>query len=168
MKKNEPLTEGQLAKIKARAEAATPGPWQRCTSYGIGVESGNGPVPLKVAWAAQENDAAFISAARADVPALLEEVERLRAETKALKNSAFEFGVVFSTKVNEMMEREDWLITQILGKNNIFSCPMPEKHKCEQRDGHLCYLDPSKTEIRRQCWRKAADMATRENPGESG
>lgn len=49
--------------------------------------------------------------------ALRAEVERLRAETEALKNSAFEF---------------------------------------------------SETERRRQCWRKAAEMATREIPGESG
>lgn len=93
MKKREPLTEEQLAAIKARAEAATPGPWQRFTPYGIGVESGNGPVPLKVAWAAQENDAAFISAAREDVPALLEEVERLRKQLDGLKKiAAFSMG----------------------------------------------------------------------------
>lgn len=149
MKKHEPMTEEQLAAIKARAEAATPGPWQRVTPYGIGVESGNGPVPLKVAWAAQENDAAFISAAREDVPALLAEVERLRAA------------------VGRLREGEEWFITHILEKE-LFLCPMPEGHKCEQRDGLLCCFDSSEMEIRRRCWRYAADMATRENPGESG
>lgn len=79
----------------------------------------------------------------------LEEILALRAEVERLR------------------AREDWLITQIFGKKNLFHCPMPERHKCEQRDGPLCYLDPSKTEIRRQCWRKAADMAARGNPGNS-
>ena len=75
--------------------------------------------------------------------------------------------MVFSTKVNEMRASEDWLITHIL-EENIFRCPMPEAHKCEQRYGLLCCLDSSETESRRQCWRKAADMAIQESPGESG
>lgn len=80
----------------------------------------------------------------------LEEILALRAE-----------------KVNEMRAREEWLIKRIL-EENIFRCPMPKAHKCEQRYGILCCLDSAETESRRQCWRKAADMATRENPGESG
>jgi hypothetical protein len=80
------MTPEELAAIKARAAAATPGPW-RFTDYegepyiaGPGVPTDNyvcdfgwhynGDVP-------PENPA-FIAAARADVPALVAEVERLR------------------------------------------------------------------------------------------
>ena len=69
--------------------------------------------------------------------------------------------------VGRLREREEWFITHILEKE-LFLCPMPEGHKCEQRDGLLCCFDSSEMEIRRRCWRYAADMATRENPGESG
>ena len=143
MKKHEPLTEEQLAAIKARAEAATPGAW--------GIEhverriwAGNERVCFLFGQDRRqnENNGVFIAHAREDVPALLAEIERLRA-------------------------REDWLIAHLL-EENIFRCPMPEAHKCEQRYGILCCLDSSETESRRQCWRMAADMATRENPGESG
>lgn len=150
MKKHEPLTEEQLAAIKARAEAATPGAW--------GIEhverriwAGNERVCFLFGQDRRqnENNGVFIAHAREDVPALLAEVERLRAA------------------VGRLREREEWFITHILEKE-LFLCPMPEGHKCEQRDGLLCCFDSSEMEIRRRCWRYAADMATRENPGESG
>lgn len=158
MTKNEPLTEERLLTIKVRAEAATPGPWRVkceileadecgnataempyvstedkaiCVLYGRGHDDANA-----------HEDAAFIAAAREDVPALLAEVERLRT-------------------------REDWLIKRIMKtEDERFLCPMPEGYKCESRVGVLCELESLKD--REQCWRKAADMATRENPGNSG
>lgn len=86
MKKHEPMTEEQLLAIKARAEAATPGPW--------GIEH----VERRI-WAGSErvcflfgqdrrqneNNGVFIAHAREDVPALLEEVERLRAAVERLR-----------------------------------------------------------------------------------
>lgn len=86
MKKHEPMTEEQLAAIKARAEAATPGPW--------GIEH----VERRI-WAGSErvcflfgqdrrqneNNGVFIAHAREDVPALLEEVERLRKRAERLR-----------------------------------------------------------------------------------
>ncbi len=79
-----PLSPEYLAEIAARAEAATAGPW--CTD---GAELYQGD---EYAWDAfwvgetcradeadgGTADAAFIAAARTDVPALLAEVERLR------------------------------------------------------------------------------------------
>ncbi|MGW9638871.1 hypothetical protein ACWHAU_06890 [Streptomyces albidoflavus] len=83
------LNPEYLAEIAARAEAATAGPW--CTD---GAELYQGD---EYAWDAfwvgetcradeadgGTADAAFIAAARTDVPALLAEVERLRAELAA-------------------------------------------------------------------------------------
>jgi hypothetical protein len=115
------LSDEELAAINARAEAATPGPWQwvdpetdepclpdsPCATGDHGgyayrlslrtVEefptSWVGPLPRFIINTAEEfyeveqddgtwrhPDAAFIAAARTDVPALLAEVERLRAE----------------------------------------------------------------------------------------
>ncbi|WP_239934219.1 hypothetical protein [Streptomyces sp. CBG31] len=81
----EPLSPEYLAEIAARAEAATAGPW--CTD-GAEIYQGD-----EYAWDAfwvgetcradeadgGTVDAAFIAHARTDVPALLAEVERLRA-----------------------------------------------------------------------------------------
>lgn len=67
------------------------------------------------------SDAAHIAAnhpdvVRADIEEILRlrgEVKRLRDENEALKNSAFEFGVGFSTKVNEMRAREEWFSREL-------------------------------------------------------
>lgn len=84
------LSEQQLAEICARAEAATPGPW--CTD-GAEIYTGTEYLPWSSLWIGEtcraddchgsRDDAAFIAAARTDVPALLAEIERLRAERDA-------------------------------------------------------------------------------------
>jgi len=80
-----------LEPIKARLAGATPGPWEQDTEQ-IGKRS----KPVLIIWAANrvvcrvgtvgfpktEEDAAFIEHAPADIAALLEEVERLRAVLK--------------------------------------------------------------------------------------
>lgn len=99
----------ELAEIKARAEAATPGPWS--DRYVIGDEGG-GPkhrVTFRLlsgltgditGHCRRTPDAAFIAHAREDVPALVAEVERLRAALDILANvayGAFRFdGAVFA------------------------------------------------------------------------
>ena len=89
------MTDEQLAAIRARCDAATPGPWVARLVYNAvygaeaeGVRSepdgtmicGPGfPHP-------GAEDAEFIAAARADVPALLEEISRLREEVSVLRD----------------------------------------------------------------------------------
>ena len=64
------MNKEQLQEIKARAEAAAPGPW--------GKTGDNPMIPdLLFGDRAREN-ATFIAHARSDVPALCAEVERLR------------------------------------------------------------------------------------------
>lgn len=80
------LSVQQLAEIAARAEAATPGPW--CTDDWE-IYTGTEYLPWASTWIGEtcrpedrkgaRVDAAFIAAARTDVPVLLAEVERLRA-----------------------------------------------------------------------------------------
>lgn len=69
------MTELDLTAIKARAEAATEGPWhiiggnEYVTGIGVGIGPDDGVT---------QADAEFIANARTDVPALVAEVERLR------------------------------------------------------------------------------------------
>ncbi len=85
------MDEAQLEAIKARAEKATPGPWyydeEGCRAYiwqsGSLLDSVcHLQVSNRPGW---RKDAAFIAHARTDLPALVEEVERLR---EALRNIA--------------------------------------------------------------------------------
>jgi len=89
------MTPERLAEIKARSEAATPGPWRHGEADGTGkvAEPFHGGsitagatccivfghtihgAPFGVL---EEVDAEFIAHARADVPALVAEIERLR------------------------------------------------------------------------------------------
>lgn len=95
------MTDETLKAISSRAERATEGPWRSidgqigcrdrengCECHGFGIESDH-RIPSLVANADFEGittgilrrpDATFIAHAREDVPALVEEVRRLRAE----------------------------------------------------------------------------------------
>ena len=81
------MTEEELTAIEARAAAATVGPWRHDTDGGaIGAVEAGGMALAQVQQrvprdnARRDLDAAFIAAARADVPALVAEVRRLRTE----------------------------------------------------------------------------------------
>ena len=73
-----------LDPIKAREAAATPGPWKVVDpGYRVAVDDGTGFLVANTFMAPSSRDlpdARFIAHARTDVPALLAEVERLRAE----------------------------------------------------------------------------------------
>lgn len=83
-----PLTEQQLAGMKARVAAAFPGPWfvdsleetGGTTSIGVATDGDSFIIELSDIDPA---DAEFIAFARTDVPALLEEVEGLRSAARA-------------------------------------------------------------------------------------
>lgn len=84
---SEPMSDERLAEIRERAQAATKGPWKPYPSMGehfVGYVGGDylrGVGDLSFGEGEQaEADKAFTLAAREDVPALLAEVERLRAE----------------------------------------------------------------------------------------
>jgi hypothetical protein len=85
-------TDERHAAARARCEAATPGPW-------IAMPDGGAYEGMVVAWAGGDDngidaicadpelddrlyDRAFIAASRADLPAALDEIERLRAEQR--------------------------------------------------------------------------------------
>lgn len=81
------LTDQQHADIEARAEAATPGPWEEHTQYGPHFYAYlRGPYLRGVGTLNfgdgedAEADREFVLHARSDVPALLAELRRLKAE----------------------------------------------------------------------------------------
>lgn len=69
-----------LAAIKARAEAATPGPWAWGGDVLFGRDHWDGPLLATRVDGQRAEDADFITHARADVEVLLAEVDRLRGK----------------------------------------------------------------------------------------
>lgn len=65
-----PMSDGRLEQIQARAAAATPGPWE---AWDTGDPSAN---------------ATFAAHAREDIPALLEEIDRLHEEVRGQRSVA--------------------------------------------------------------------------------
>lgn len=92
------MSDLDLAAIRQRVEKATEGPWDYYVlpqPVGINratLHSEHGPretfwtvdLPPEIGAAGTESDAEFIAHAREDIPALLAEVERLRAKLKQL------------------------------------------------------------------------------------
>lgn len=80
------MSDLDLEAIEARAKAATPGPWVvgpgAFWNYVVGSDEHGDH-----AGAQEKEDAAFIAASREDVPALVAEVRRLRAEVAALSEN---------------------------------------------------------------------------------
>jgi hypothetical protein len=98
------MTRDQLDAIRARVEAATPGPWkaQRWCSNNPSVAEAWGLTGMRTF-----ADAVFCGHAREDVPALLAEVERLQAREAEL-----------------LRWRDEWAIfkaAQTAGKESAFA-----------------------------------------------
>lgn len=87
----EPLTEEFLAAVQARLDAAPVGPWP-VTRDGYELPLGFGPFSWVQVFQDQDLETAstFAAAARTDVPALLEEIARLKATPTVLYRAEFE------------------------------------------------------------------------------
>ena len=91
------MTEEELTAIEARATAATMGPWDGHQNSGVMskhthdsvFETGCGCCTNKDL---SVEDATFIAAARADVPALVAEVRRLRRAVELAYYEAYNLG----------------------------------------------------------------------------
>lgn len=184
------------------ARKATPGPWQtdevvtrkKGFEPSYVVKDGDGFTIVDVLpVAAYQTNAAHIAAnhpdvVRADIEEILRlrgEVKRLRDENEALKNSAFEFGVGFSTKVNEMRAREEWFSRELarldkeadwlvkMLSHYIEDCPLkfswlyaeelpiPKIDGCDGAWPDDDYFDCSNS-TPEKCWREAARNAVEE------
>lgn len=80
-----------LKAIKARCEAATPGPWQTTVFYGVSSPKSKGysvdtdKYVGVVEEVSLKKDAEFIAHAREDVPKLVAEVEQLQSRIRQLE-----------------------------------------------------------------------------------
>ncbi|MFE1272111.1 hypothetical protein [Streptomyces sp. NPDC058758] len=92
-----PMDEQRLAEILARADAATKGPWctdsweiYQDTEYTPGLSEWIGETCRGVVGGLNQDraNAAFVAAARTDVPDLIAEVQRLRARVAELEGAA--------------------------------------------------------------------------------
>lgn len=106
------MTAEERAELRRLAEAATPGPW-KVEEYEEWDDSGR-----RLCWYVDmpgnedstvllEMDAAFIAAARTAVPALLDEVDQLRAEATQQR-----VDVLFHVKLAERHPDHPWLHTR--------------------------------------------------------
>lgn len=95
-----------LNEIRARCEAAVPGPWMQgdpFTDWVYGPDGdGIAQVGYHPAWADRRADtAAFIAHARTDVLALVDEVERMRAKNTELNRRATKAEGQVSTTIED-------------------------------------------------------------------
>lgn len=110
---NEPMTEERITEIRGRENAATPGPWRDECVIGRRKEietfhtirDKDGAI-VDVLPISAYHDAAFIAHAREDIPALLDEVERLRAENEKFKEAFWESIKVAKRIVTIQYEKE--------------------------------------------------------------
>lgn len=117
-----PLADDGFAEIRARAEAATEGPW--CTDDWE-IYQGAEYMPGLSRWVGEtcrghvdgfpqdRADAAFIAAARSDVPALLAEVDRLRAERHSTNEALDDAVKAIAEKGARVAELEQQLAAAI-------------------------------------------------------
>jgi len=90
------MTRDELQAIKALADAATPGEWVQGEFTGLTVRHDGANICTLGAVTDEHAfyDAAFIAAARAAVPALVAEVERLQTELAAARIAALAYRVL--------------------------------------------------------------------------
>jgi hypothetical protein len=94
------VTEDELAAIRERAERATPGPWEAkifdITAYDS--ELGRKVNLFEAYTDNHEDNCQFVAHAREDMPALLAELDRLRAEVERLKSQRVADGELASVR----------------------------------------------------------------------
>jgi len=75
-------TRVNLDEIKARCEAATPGPWKKnqATIHGCDLQAGTHCISFLGFANGADADAEFVAHSRTDIPALLAYIERLEKE----------------------------------------------------------------------------------------
>jgi hypothetical protein len=95
------MTDLDLDAIEARANSARPGPWRLGIGGVVVVHAQAKPTDYVEAHCAPGGNAAFIAAARTDVPLLVAEVRRLREENAAIQAALDSLNEWCDGKMNE-------------------------------------------------------------------
>ncbi|MFB7866960.1 hypothetical protein [Streptomyces sp. NPDC056069] len=142
------MSEQQLAEILARANAATAGPW--CTDSWE-IYQGEEYVPGLSFWIGEtcrgtadleqdRADAAFVAAARTDVPALVAEVSRLRAERRSTNEALSDAAEALQVQRDRIAELEaasrQWAVRWQERCNAISAQGLRWKAEAEGRKEH--------------------------------
>ena len=99
------LTDAELARLEELAGKACL-PFETVMEFGVGCQSGNGPIPLKVCMTGDKNDARYIAAACNAAPALVVEVRRLRAELEQVQHGMTAAYMAGSVDARKEMKEE--------------------------------------------------------------
>ena len=107
-----PLSEQQLAEIRAREAAATKGPWRTeddTKDLNRWVLSEDSTLAIGFGYVGNrtQDDAAFIAHARQDVPALLAEVERLWKQADVADECAKKMATRLHDRIAQLTAAED-------------------------------------------------------------
>ncbi len=157
------ITPELLADLKAKAQAATPGPWEQHEHYPHVIVDGVLDPICEVnrspyAYTDSRTDAAYISAASPDVVLdMVSEIERLRAENKRLLVEAHDLdssGGEMAKDYRQLEKEADWLAEQLLActdDNRIDTCRYTECGLCSNIDTVAL-------------WREAAHRAVESKP----
>ncbi|WP_432130548.1 hypothetical protein [Streptomyces tendae] len=89
------LSPEREAEIAARHETATPGPWSANAQIGVVTNEAGDPLAVFGGGEQDRADAAFVAAAREDVPKLLAELAAARAKRDQARSAAFEEAAAF-------------------------------------------------------------------------
>jgi len=115
------LTTEEILAAKARAEAATPGPWRAGSNWTDCVLV---PHPKRVLLRANEHfehaaDVAFIAAARSDVPRLADDLLAAMAEIERLKASLRDAGDALHRDRSGLATALDKILKEVAGRSWI-------------------------------------------------
>lgn len=134
------MTEQELAEIQERCAEASPGPWKPDAydmgpdNYSLSVLDSKGLVILEVPSTSSldESNLLFVAHARTDVPALLAEIARLKAENARLREAL----ALRHELVNESVKYGPWgekvygdRIDAILAKMDAALSPVTDKEE---------------------------------------
>ncbi|HEY9372822.1 hypothetical protein [Streptomyces sp.] len=132
MTSTNPPTDQQLNDIEARATAATDGPWctdsweiYQGTEYEPGLSLWTGETCRGTGSLEQDRaDAAFVAHARTDVPALLAEVRRLRAEL-AREERLHGETIDDRDQAQEIADKLAYAVApiEVIGEHSSMNCP---------------------------------------------
>ena len=152
------MTDEDLSKLRAIADGATPGPWRAAPSRTGVVSAADDWWVCTVNRVTPVLDVEFIAASRGAVPALLDEVERLREENRVLTNKmSLTQGV--SDKILEDLVDVEILRAAITEAIDIFDAtwcpefghaPKPEQIERMAELRHLVADEVNKLEERRR------------------
>jgi hypothetical protein len=101
------MTAAELERLKAKCEAATPGPWEYWAEMcGWRIKTADRELTGIQINPHFAHNMQFVTAARTAVPALIAEVERLQERVEGLES---EVGALEDQRYDEMMEaKEEW------------------------------------------------------------